>query len=151
MSRERLERRPRRLSTIWVSDGHPCFFLTICVAERRPVLANDVIHARVVAFLETSGELYGWFPGRYVIMPDHIHLFVRQGDYRTTLGEWTKALKAMVSRREFKWQRGFFDRVLRSSESAEEKWEYVYQNPVRAGLAKRAEDWRFGGEVDSGG
>jgi REP element-mobilizing transposase RayT len=38
------------------------------------------------------------------------------------------------------WQREFFDHVLRSEESYARKWEYVLQNPVRAGLTTRAED-----------
>ena len=29
----------------------------------------------------------------------------------------------------------------------EEKWEYVRNNPVRAGLAARAEDWPFQGVI----
>jgi len=45
------------------------------------------------------------------------------------------------------WQKGFFDHVLRGSESASEKWEYVRDNPVRAGLVKCREDWLFWGEV----
>ncbi|HUI07086.1 MAG TPA: hypothetical protein VL486_08770 [Verrucomicrobiae bacterium] len=45
------------------------------------------------------------------------------------------------------WQKGFFDHVLRSSESYEEKWLYVLQNPVRAGLVSRAEEWPYQGEI----
>jgi putative transposase len=45
------------------------------------------------------------------------------------------------------WQREFFDHVLRSEESYAQKWEYVRQNPVRAGLTIRAEDWPFQGEI----
>jgi REP element-mobilizing transposase RayT len=45
------------------------------------------------------------------------------------------------------WQREFFDHVLRSEESYAEKWEYMRQNPVRAGLTPRAEDWPFQGEI----
>ena len=45
------------------------------------------------------------------------------------------------------WQREFFDHVLRSEESYAEKWEYVRQNPVRAGLTTRAQDWPFQGEI----
>ena len=64
------------------------------------------------------------------------------------LGEWIKALKACLANREFKWQTGFFDHVLRSSESQSEKWEYVRRNPERAGLVKDADDWLFAGELD---
>jgi hypothetical protein len=45
------------------------------------------------------------------------------------------------------WQQGFFDHVVRNSESYSEKWEYVRQNPVRAGLCLRPEDWPWQGEV----
>ena len=46
------------------------------------------------------------------------------------------------------WQEEFFDHVLRSKESYAEKWDYVRDNPVRAGWAKRAEDWPYAGWVD---
>ena len=36
------------------------------------------------------------------------------------------------------WQKGLFDHVLRSGESYDEKWDYVRENPVRAGLVQ---DW----------
>jgi hypothetical protein len=45
------------------------------------------------------------------------------------------------------WQEGFFDHLLRSSESYGEKWEYVRMNPVRAGLCRQPEDWVFQGEI----
>ena len=43
------------------------------------------------------------------------------------------------------WQAGFFDHLLRSDESAEQKWEYVRQNPVRAGLCDRPENYAWSG------
>jgi putative transposase len=45
------------------------------------------------------------------------------------------------------WQEGFFDHVLRSSESYSQKWDYVQMNPVRAGLCEKAEDWAYRGEI----
>ena len=46
------------------------------------------------------------------------------------------------------WQEEFFDHLLRSGESYESKWEYVRDNPVRAGLVKCASEWRFQGELN---
>jgi hypothetical protein len=45
------------------------------------------------------------------------------------------------------WQPGFHDHLLRSDESYGEKWEYVFQNPVRANLVSRTEDWPYSGEI----
>ena len=90
--------------------------------------------------------------GRYVIMPDHLHFFVC-GDERFRLGDWIKGLKRAISAAHSKevrrdlWQPGFFDHLLRSDESYSQKWTYVCENPVRAGLISRAEKWPFQGEV----
>jgi hypothetical protein len=39
------------------------------------------------------------------------------------------------------WQEESFDHVLRSQASLEEKVEYLRQNPVRRGLARKPEDY----------
>ena len=39
------------------------------------------------------------------------------------------------------WQPRFFGRAVRTMKEYYEKVEYIHLNPVRAGLAKRAEDW----------
>jgi REP element-mobilizing transposase RayT len=86
-------------------------------------------------------------------MPEHVHLFVRGGpEFR--LGRWvgllkqalTKAAKFSGAKKQV-WQPGFFDHLLRNDESYAQKWEYVCENPVRAGLVKFAEDWPYQGEI----
>lgn len=44
------------------------------------------------------------------------------------------------------WQPEFFDHVLRSAKSYSEKWDYVRENPVRAGLVTEADKWPYQGE-----
>jgi putative transposase len=46
------------------------------------------------------------------------------------------------------WQREFFDHLLRSSESYGEKWNYVRDNPVRAGLVTSVEGRPHAGELE---
>jgi REP element-mobilizing transposase RayT len=102
-------------------------------------------------------------------MPDHIHLFVTGGP-EFNLGIWVRGLKRVVAaavaggRADLRsgtaspsaasdggscniWQRGFFDHLLRNSESYAQKWDYVLENPVRAGLVSKAKDWPFAGEI----
>jgi putative transposase len=33
--------------------------------------------------------------------------------------------------------------LLRSDESAKQKWQYIRENPVRAGLVKESDDWPY--------
>jgi REP element-mobilizing transposase RayT len=85
--------------------------------------------------------------GRYVIMPDHIHVFARFGPESPSVSSWMKSVKNAISKvlkhATFPaphWQKGFFDHVIRSEESYDQKWLYVRDNPVRAGFVKSAED-----------
>jgi REP-associated tyrosine transposase len=86
-------------------------------------------------------------------MPDHVHLFER-GDHNFRLGSWIGALKqalaraATLSRAKGQiWEEGFFDHVLRSNDSYSQKWNYVRENPERAGLVNSAADWPYQGEI----
>jgi len=44
------------------------------------------------------------------------------------------------------WQRDFWDTQLQRSENYDSKWQYVVDNPVRAGLAREADEWPSQGE-----
>jgi hypothetical protein len=41
------------------------------------------------------------------------------------------------------WQEESFDHILRSNESFQEKQDYIRQNPVRAGLVDKPQDYRW--------
>jgi putative transposase len=45
------------------------------------------------------------------------------------------------------WQRDFWDTQLRRSENYDSKWQHVVDDPVRAGLAREANEWPFQGEL----
>ena len=143
----------RRLDEIWVTN--PIYFITICADGRLPRLANDDFHAIAIEVWRNCEEHYGWTVGRYVIMPDHVHFFAYDSHVESTLSEFVgkwKEWTAKYCRRGLGflmplWQPEFFDHILRSSESYEEKWEYVRNNPTRAGLAESADGWKYQGEV----
>jgi putative transposase len=144
-------RRPPRLGRIFATS--PVYFVTFCTHDRQRILAKEEVHAAFVAFAKRAEFNFNIAVGRYVIMPDHVHLFVR-GGHNFRLGLWVGALKqalakaATLSRGKGQiWQEGFFDHVLRSNESYSQKWNYVRENPVRAGLAESAADRPYQGEI----
>src|SRR5205823_544932 len=71
-------RRPLQLQGIFATD--PLYFVTFCTHERQRFLAKDGVHAAFVLFAKRAEETFNVAVGRYVIMPDHVHLFVR-GDF----------------------------------------------------------------------
>ncbi|HKP02374.1 MAG TPA: transposase [Chthoniobacterales bacterium] len=140
-----------RLERIYVRE--PIYFVTACTAHRRKLLARLSIHAVFLGFA-ANGPASGAWIGCYVLMPDHFHVFVAIDDERISLSNWVRALKGTLSSQLRKegvsspfWQKGFFDHVLRSEESATQKWQYVRENPTRAGLVTESDDWPFLGEV----
>ena len=144
-------RRPPRLEHVFATS--PLYFVTFCRHERQRFLAKDEVHTAFVVFAKRAEKASIVAVGRYVIMPDHIHLFVR-GDYNFRLGPWIGALKQALARaaklsraKRQIWEEGFFDHVLRSEESYSQKWNYVRENPVRAGLVSSAADWPYEGEI----
>ena len=144
----------RRLDHITVSRPL-VFFLTVCVAGRRPVLADPRIADILVQAWRHATALHGWHVGRYVIMPDHVHFFASPvsdaaKDLSKLLKYWKRSTAIRIRRAAaipFRWQRGFFDHLLRSKESYAEKWEYVRQNPVRAELVNDPDEWPYQGEI----
>ena len=145
-------KRLRRLQTVF-NRSHPIFFLTICTAKRCPLLGDADIQQQFIVFCRASDEKANIWVGRYVLMPDHIHVFVLAED-SAAVSRWVGSLKKYLAvfwkthglAAPF-WQEGFFDHVLRSNDSYAEKWVYVEQNPVRAQLVNDSKDWPYAGEI----
>jgi len=151
MTAENRKPRLQRLSTLYVRS--PIYFVTACTEKRRKLLANQNVHDAFVKFA-MQGADYGAWVGDYVLMPDHFHAFVATDDRRITLAKWGKSLKNAISKtlRTLKvspphWEKTFLDHVLRSGESYAAKWEYVRNNPFRAGLITPSDEWPFMGRI----
>jgi putative transposase len=86
----------------------------------------------------------------FVLMPNHFHLLLTPAA-ETTL---EKAMQLVKGGSAYKlkgagrvkgnvWQRGFTDRRVRDVDEYQGFREYIFQNPVKAGLAQRPEDYRY--------
>ncbi len=81
-----------------------------------------------------------------VVMPDHVHMLCTPRE--KTANEWWSLADLMHSIKNFSaheinrrrgasgpvWQQEYYDRIIRSAEDFDEKWNYVVTNPRRAGL-----------------
>ena len=144
--------RPPRLDQIFQTYDPPLYFVTICTMHRRRIDDLEKVHFTFREYIHRALDEFSVAVGKYVIMPNHIHLFVRgAGEFK--LAQWINGLKRGISvalgatKKRPLWQPGFFDHVLRNDESYGQKWQYVRDNPVRAGLVQRAEEWPYQGEL----
>jgi len=147
-NRSMIKARPRRFDIFYIPE--PVFFITFCTRDRAAIPNLQLGHDAFRGYAK-RGRDQNIAVGRYVLMPDHIHLFVK-GDANFVLSRWIGGMKRAITvalgcHSGELWQPGFFDHVLRSDESYVEKWNYVLQNPVRAGLVSDATEWPFQGEV----
>jgi putative transposase len=155
--------KPPRLELIFQRFDAPVYFVTFNTHQRQHILASAAVQDAFVDYCRRAQQ-FRIGVGRYVIMPDHVHLFVCFGaECEITLSDWIKGLKRGLDRvlaasgsepvrlrgqnlASF-WQPGFHDHLLRSDESYSAKWDYVFQNPVRAGLVSCPEEWPYSGEI----
>jgi len=127
-------------------------FLTVCTKKRKRILNH---HTANQVLLHAWSEADAWLVGRYVVLPDHLHLFCAPVRREVSLANWVKFWKARASAHwpvrdeQPVWQIDFWDTQLRRGESYAQKWDYVWRNPVRHGLVTRPEDWPYCGEMNS--
>ena len=103
-------------------------FLTVCTVANKPILARCDVAALLVSGWQKTES---WAVGRYVIMPDHVHLFCAPSEFPARpLEQWVRFWKAATSRawprrqEQPVWQRDGWDTQLRRDENYEAKWEY---------------------------
>jgi putative transposase len=136
---------------VWLKWDQPViYFLTFCVANRQKVPANGLAFA---ALKGAIARLTKWNVIASILMPDHVHLLIAPREREAAVENASAAIKRFM-RQDLKaagrWQPGSFDRLLRSDESAEEKWQYILKNPVRAGVVQKWSDfwpYRIGFEL----
>ena len=145
-------RRPPRLGRLF-DTARPFYFVTFNTHKRQGFLARPEVHEAFCVFCSKARE-HDVAVGRYVIMPDHVHLFAAFPAQGITLSSWVQSVRNVIGKSLLRvgihkphWQEGFFDHLLRSQESYSQKWEYVRMNPVRAKLSETPEAWPFQGQI----
>jgi REP element-mobilizing transposase RayT len=103
--------------------------------------------------LSSTIEKAGCIVPVYCFMPDHQHLMITgiRGDsdiwkvvvsYKQKRGFWMSANKPGM-----RWQKDFYDHIIRTNEDVASQIRYILDNPVRKGLVTSWEDYPFKGSV----
>ena len=88
--------RPPRVPVLLRWERPVIYFVTICVANREPVLANEQAFG---AFKAAMANLQHWTVPAAVLMPDHLHVIASPTDARDAkLGNFSAALKRWIRR-----------------------------------------------------
>jgi len=150
-----------------ISRDNPCYYLTSVAKDRLPVFQTDKIKEIVCRAFDEARNSAELLIFAYVIMPDHIHIVTdgsrkpsdvlrflngisarRAIDYLKAKGFQGSLdkLRHEVKPRQYKhplWEHHPDAFLLTSEATFMQKVNYIHQNPVRAGLVERAEDYLY--------
>ncbi len=131
-------------------SGYP-----IAIAFRTKGIALPPAARRCVvdAARHYDGQRYTLY--HVVCMPDHVHMILTplpdSSGVEATLARIVHGIKSytahainrLMKRRGSIWERGYYDRVVRTEGDFWEKMRYVAYNPVRSGLAAEPQSYAF--------
>ena len=131
---------------LYIDGQSTIIFDTICTKDRTPWLATAEVH---LLLRQIWADAEAWLVGRYIIMPDHIHMFAAATGEEIEFKNWVKYWKSQFTKKHkvagHRWQTDDWDTRMRTGEQYEEKWEYVRFNAVRQELVSRPEEWPYQG------
>ena len=133
--------------------SHSPHFITFTCYRRLPHLADPAVRDLFVRALQRTRALYGMYVYAFAVMPEHVHLLVSEPE-RGTIANAMQSLKISSAKRGKQagavansnapfWQKRYFDRNEWNHKEFIEKPKYIHRNPVRRGLVRRPEDWRW--------
>ena len=105
----------------------------------------DLVQEALLFFDESRYRLQAW-----VVMPNHVHVLLTPGA-GWELGQILHSWKSFTSNKcnellgrcgEF-WQKENFDRYVRDERHFYNAVAYIENNPVKAGLCEKPEDWKW--------
>ena len=125
------------------------FFVTVNLRRQvRPLVASE--YPLLIEVLEGARRRLGFLLYGYVLMPDHWHALVWTG-YPLTISQAIHDVKKVSARQLHRqrgtqgpvWQHQFWDRFVRHAREFSDRLEYMHLNPVRKGLVRKPEQWRW--------
>ncbi len=144
-------RKSIRMSLSTYRESGRIFSVTVVTPDRAPLFADIPLGRECVALLRAAHDAGRIRVYAYCLMPDHVHLLLGIGagrDLTTEVGRW-KSLCTRALRRSGKavpmWQRSFYDHALRKEEDVRVAARYILENPVRAGIVRRCEEYPLSG------
>ena len=150
-----------------ISRDSPCYYFTSVTVDRLPVFRTDELKVVTCNALDEARNSAGFALYGYAVMLDHLHVitdsahksgytlrfingiiarrvinYLKDNGHERSLAK----LRHQVKEREYRyslWDHHPNTRVLMTEQMLMERVHYTHNNPVRAGLVERAEDYRW--------
>jgi REP-associated tyrosine transposase len=130
----------------WTSNS--TYFVTASCWEKQCLMQSDRMAGLFMEVLHQYREQKKYSLHEFVVMPNHFHLLITPGETLERALQLVKGGFSFRAKKELRvageiWQNSFYDRRVRDITEYDKMRIYIHQNPVRAGLVERAEDYPY--------
>ncbi|HEY4357429.1 MAG TPA: transposase [Acidobacteriaceae bacterium] len=119
------------------------FFVTAVTADRRRLFQTDTNAQLLLETLQHYRQEKFYLLHAFVVMPDHIHLLITTEDLPAAMQRIKGGFSHRLGSKVPIWQKGYTDHQVRNAEEFRSRRGYILQNPVRARLTERVEDFPY--------
>ncbi len=147
-----IREKKHRLDKEFYIGKRPIAF-TVCIKDRKEYFLNDDIFKYFEKILLEELKDYDCNALIYLFMPDHLHLMLSGNDSNSNVKKCLEMFKQKtgfyLSHKEnnIKWQKDYFDHIIRNEEDLENQLNYILNNPVRLGLIDNWKNYPFKGST----
>lgn len=145
------ERKHRLDSKIY--QGKIIVSFTLCVKNRKELFNEKGIYNIFESIFLNELKKYNCEAYVYLFMPDHAHILLsgKEGDsdikkcidgFKQQTGFWLYKNLPI-----YKWQKDYYDHILRKDEELKTQIEYILNNPVRAGIVEEWKNYKLKGST----
>ena len=126
---------------------------TLCIKNKTEFFVNTDRFNLFEIILLNELKNFDCLAPIYLFMPDHLHMILRgnnsDSDIKKCLDMFKQKSGYLLSKKfpDIKWQKDYYDHILRSEENLYIRIRYILNNPVRAELVKHWNQYPYKGST----
>jgi REP element-mobilizing transposase RayT len=128
------------------------YHVTARANRKEMILYCNAMKTLFLATVKRAKKKFRFQVHTFCIMGNHIHLIIHpeRGESLSLIMQWILSVFAMAWNRKHHlnghvWGERFFSTILDNMRDYLRTFRYVTQNPVKAQLIRRADEWEYGG------
>jgi putative transposase len=133
--------------------GETTAAFTLCVHDKKPIFQESTVIEAFIKLLYASVENSRCIVPVYCFMPDHLHIILTgaepQADLWKTIVSYKQKTGYWLSRNvpTDRWQKDFYDHIIRAEKTIATQVRYILDNPVRKGLVPSWQEYPYKGAI----
>jgi putative transposase len=145
------EKRHRLDADIYKGERPIAF--TLCIKDKNYFFTNIVRFKIFEKILLDELKNFNCSAYVYIFMPDHVHVILAGNDSDANIKKSLEMFKQKTgfwlsqNHSDVRWQKDYYDHILRSKENLDVNIKYILNNPVRAGIVEHWKQYLFKGST----